>query len=114
LAASKVEDGVVVPQPVEEGGRLAVVWRRGSRAAKHASLAELAPSIRATLLRERTRAALLTLIATLRKQHLTAFHPEHIELGRYPLPSFTPDDAFPAPAGEGKLRPPQPGERGLR
>jgi peptidyl-prolyl cis-trans isomerase C len=115
-AASTVADGELVKEPVAEGNRFAVVWRRGSRAAQSRPLSEVAPSIRAALLRERTHDELLRLLGTLRQTQLTQFHPEHIELADYPLPSFTPHDAFPPPrpAASSSLRPPTATERGLR
>lgn len=115
-AASKVADGEIVKEPVPEGARFTVIWRRGNRPAQTASLAEAAPSIRASLLRERTRDALTQLIQTARQTQVKQFHPEHIELVNYTLPTFTPRDAFPipSPAPSGSLRPPTPGERGLR
>jgi hypothetical protein len=115
-AASTVADGELVQEPVIEGTRVAVVWRRGSRAAQSRPLAEVAASIRATLLREKTRNELQRLLGTLRQTQLTQFHPEHIELIDYPLPTFTPRDAFPAPssAPSAALRPPNRTDRGLR
>jgi hypothetical protein len=76
----------------------------------------VAPSIRAALLRERTHDELLRLLGTLRQTQLTQFHPEHIELADYTLPSFTPRDAFPLPsaAPSGSLRAPTATPRGLR
>ncbi|HEX2882209.1 MAG TPA: peptidyl-prolyl cis-trans isomerase [Polyangiaceae bacterium] len=115
-AASKVADGELVKEPVAEGNRFAVVWRRGSRAAQSRPLAEVAPSIRAALLREKTHDELLRLLGTLRHSQLTQFHPEYIELADYTLPSFTPRDAFPQPSAApgGSVRAPTATPRGLR
>jgi peptidyl-prolyl cis-trans isomerase C len=114
-AASKLADGEIVKEPVTEGNRFAVLWRRGSRPAQTTTLAEAAPSIRASLARERTRGALAQLLDSSRQTQLKQFHPEHIELGSYTLPTFTPRDAFPpAPAASGALNPPKATERGLR
>jgi len=115
-AANKVADGRIVAEPVKEGARFAVVWRRGSRPGSQVSLAEASPSIRSTLLRDKTRLALQGLLKLLHEQQVRELHPEHIELADFPLPSFVPDDAFPAPnrAPGNPLRPPAPGERGLR
>jgi peptidyl-prolyl cis-trans isomerase C len=115
-AASKVADGEIVKDPVPEGTRLAVVWRRGSRPASSVSLAQATPQIRVALQRDKTRDALETLSQGLRKQQLKQFHPEFIELVEYPLPTFTPRDAFPVPssAASATLRPPTQTDRGLR
>jgi len=75
LAAQLVKDGEVVRQPVTEGNRFAVVWRRGSLAPKTLELAEEAPKIRVQLADDRVNAELLKLVAKLRQEHLREYHP---------------------------------------
>lgn len=115
-AASSVADGEIVKEPVPEGNRVAVVWRRGSRSAQSTTLAQATPAIRASLLRDKTGDAINGLLQTLRQTQLKQFQPQHIELADYTLPNFTPRDAFPPPrpAGSSSLRPPTATERGLR
>jgi peptidyl-prolyl cis-trans isomerase C len=69
-AASAVKDGELVATPVPEGSGFAVVWRRGTLAARRKTLADVAPQIRETLQRERMEAATAGLIASLRNEHL--------------------------------------------
>jgi peptidyl-prolyl cis-trans isomerase C len=116
-AASKVAEGEIVGEPIAEGNRFAVVWRRGSRPASSVSLVQATPTIRAALWRDKTHEAVTGLLDGLRRDQLKELHPELIELIDYPLPTFTPRDAFPAPqASESAApsRPPKPTERGLR
>lgn len=69
-AASKVKDGALVPEPVHEGSKWAVVWRRGSLAATHRKLADVDRGIRRVLFRKRVIQATKDLIAQLRTEHL--------------------------------------------
>ncbi|MFC1642722.1 peptidylprolyl isomerase [Myxococcota bacterium] len=68
-AADRVSDGELVPQPVKEGERLAVVWRRGSLRARIPSLELHAPAIERQLLRQRVHQALAVLVERLRTQY---------------------------------------------
>jgi peptidyl-prolyl cis-trans isomerase C len=67
-AADHVRDGSFVPVPVPEGGRYAVVWRRGTLAATHRDPSDeaVASSIRVAILDERIRQATSDLLARLR------------------------------------------------
>jgi hypothetical protein len=75
-AADKVPDGSLVPQPIHEGDRWSVIWRRGSVEATKRSLEDEAPSIRQILERRKLDKARQDLITELRKDHVTDFHPE--------------------------------------
>jgi len=115
-AAAKVRDGELVPVPVPEGGRLAVLWRRGSLAAVDEPLAAAAPRIRAALERERLDQAMRTLVAELRARHLTLGDETALEaLGKLPAPDALslppPVLSAVAPARSGA---PEPTDRGLR
>lgn len=61
-AARAVKDGELVPEPVPEGKRFAVVWRRGSVGAVEPTLADEAPRIRRRLIEERVRTNLDALV----------------------------------------------------
>jgi peptidyl-prolyl cis-trans isomerase C len=70
-AAERVADGALVPDPVKENERFAVVWRRGSLPAERASFERQAPAIRQRLGRERLEAELSSLVDRLRKERVT-------------------------------------------
>ncbi|MBX3183726.1 MAG: peptidyl-prolyl cis-trans isomerase [Polyangiaceae bacterium] len=69
-AAAPLKNGEFVPEPVKEGQRWAVVWRRGSMAAVERTVESEAPSIRRLLERERTRKKLDGLVASLTEAHV--------------------------------------------
>lgn len=75
-AADKVKDGELVPQPVKEGGKFAVVWKRQSMRAMSRPLELEAPGIRASLLDQRIREAVAALLQALRPEHLKELNPE--------------------------------------
>jgi peptidyl-prolyl cis-trans isomerase C len=75
-AAAKVKDTELVPSPVADGGRWAVVWRRQTLAAVDRPLEREQGPIRAILRRERAEAKIKELVARLRAQHLTDHDPE--------------------------------------
>jgi len=74
-AAARVHDGEFVPAPVPEGDRFAVVWRRGTLAATHRTLADegVADAIRRTLEDDRTKQQTDALVARLRAEKLHDF-----------------------------------------
>lgn len=69
-AAARVKDGEFVPEPVPEGPRWAVVWRRGSMPAVERSVEQEARSIRQIIARERSQGALDALLARLTKERV--------------------------------------------
>jgi peptidyl-prolyl cis-trans isomerase C len=75
-AADKVADGSLVPQPIHEGERWSVIWRRGSVEASKRTVEDETASIRQILERRRVDKARQDLIAQLRKDHVTDEHPE--------------------------------------
>lgn len=78
-AADRVSDGQLVPNPIREGDRYAVVWRRGSLPEQPSSLAREAPAIRRQLARERLDTQMQTLLAALRRKHVTLPAPHLVE-----------------------------------
>jgi peptidyl-prolyl cis-trans isomerase C len=86
-AARGAKDGDVVRQPVPEGKRFAVVWRRGSSAAKLLDLRRESPRIRQLLANERVDLELENMIARLRQEHLHGRYPERLEGRDFPQPS---------------------------
>jgi peptidyl-prolyl cis-trans isomerase C len=75
-AADKVKDGELVPDPIKEGDKWAVVWRKQGMRAVSRSLEGEATHIRATILDERIRKAIDDLVSKLRSEHVSEVHPE--------------------------------------
>jgi peptidyl-prolyl cis-trans isomerase C len=67
-AAQRVRDGELVPAPVPEGERFAVVWRRGTLPAVHRAVTDpgVADAIRRTIDDDRLKAETDALVASLR------------------------------------------------
>jgi peptidyl-prolyl cis-trans isomerase C len=78
-AAEKVKDGEFVPEPVPEGGKFAVVWRRGSLPAKSRTLEQEKDSIRNLLERQRSEQARSDLLKRLRAEKVREEHPELLD-----------------------------------
>jgi peptidyl-prolyl cis-trans isomerase C len=79
-AASKVKDTEIVPDPVEDGHRWAVVWRRQSMKAVERPMELEAGQIKQMLLRLSTEARIKQTIARLRGEHLGEHNPELLDL----------------------------------
>jgi peptidyl-prolyl cis-trans isomerase C len=79
-AAEAVKDTEIVPDPVKDGDRWVVVWRRQSMRAIERPLELEAGSIRQILLHERTSAKIKEFVAGLRKDGVRDHHPELLEL----------------------------------
>jgi peptidyl-prolyl cis-trans isomerase C len=91
-AADRVADGALVPDPVRENDRFAVIWRRGSLPAERASFEQRAPAIRQRLVRQQLEKELSALVERLRE--------ERAELGNVALVDQVTVDPlrdFPAP-----------------
>ncbi len=114
-AAARVADGQVVPDPVPEGKHLAVVWRRGTRAATNRSLGEARAWIEEALMRERHQQELQRLLDELRNRHVKHHDPSALEdLDALPVREVR---QLPPPVVSARAarRPPTPdGPRGLR
>ncbi|EYF02362.1 PpiC-type peptidyl-prolyl cis-trans isomerase [Chondromyces apiculatus DSM 436] len=79
-AASQVKDGELVPEPVAEGGRWAVVWRRQGMKAVTRPLEQEATGIRQVLAHQKADARVKQLLEGLRKEHVKNFNPEAVAL----------------------------------
>lgn len=88
-AVLAVHDGDVVGAPVPEGSSFAVVWRRGSLPARHRTLAELAPSIRDAIVKNRLKEAADQLLANLRAAHVRDVNEEILAGAELPADDFT-------------------------
>jgi peptidyl-prolyl cis-trans isomerase C len=75
-AAKAVTDGEIVDQPVTEGKRFAVVWRRGSVAGRSVALGAESARIRQLLVHERVEGELDALLTRLRAEHVRDHRPE--------------------------------------
>ena len=78
-AAVEVKDAELVPNPVKEGERWAVVWRRQSMKAVSRPLEQEAPSIRQVLLHGKIEARIKAAIDKLRKDVGIEMHPEALD-----------------------------------
>src|SRR5512133_99004 len=103
-AAKEVKDGELVRNPVAEGKRFAVVWRRGSVAARSIALAQESDRIRQLLSHDRGEVELRDPSLQLRRKHGRDYHPEQVTGREFPeqaeLPATRDDDgsAVPAPS----------------
>jgi peptidyl-prolyl cis-trans isomerase C len=78
-AAKDAKDGELLDKPVKEGGRFAVVFRRGSRRETLASFSREAPKIRQYLHELRVERTLAARLEELRKHHVREHHPERLD-----------------------------------
>lgn len=78
-ATTAVKDGEIVPEPVAEGSRFAVVWRRQSMKPVERTLEQEAMAIRQILAHERVDGAVKSLLGNLRETHLSEHHPELVD-----------------------------------
>ncbi|HVU00243.1 MAG TPA: peptidylprolyl isomerase [Polyangiaceae bacterium] len=112
-AAAKVRDGEVVPEPVKEGNRFAVVWRRGTLPKMDRPFEVEKPAIVSLLVRERVDRTVKDLTAKLRAEHVKDEDPAPLAI----LPVEKATDA-PAERKLGLMRPvnpvPSATDRGLR
>lgn len=79
-AASRVKDAEIVSEPVPEGERFAVVWRRQSMKAVNRTLEQEAPSIRQVIAHNKAEVRVKELLEQLRKQQLREHNPEYVDL----------------------------------
>ena len=88
-SADKVTDGSLVAEPLKEGDRWSVIWRRGSIAAMKRTLEDEEKSIRSLLERRRAEKARKDLLARLQKENVKESHPDllsHIDMAAYGEP----------------------------
>jgi len=116
VAADKLADGELSPEPLKEGQHFAVIWRRGSMKAVSRSLAQEEASIRQVLLRQRLELSRNALLARLTQQFLTEKHEALLETFQFKesAPPTLTSTARPAHAPPAGSSPPSPSERGER
>lgn len=78
-AAAGVADGALVSDPVKDGNRWVLVWRRGTMTAVDRPLDVEAPSIRQILVRERAEGRVQKVLMALRAARVTAPAPDIVE-----------------------------------
>jgi peptidyl-prolyl cis-trans isomerase C len=78
--AQKLKDAEIAADPVKDGDRWVIVWRKQTMAAVERSVDVEAGSIKQLLLHTRTEAKVKETIAALRKQHLTEHNPDLADL----------------------------------
>ncbi|HEU4408311.1 MAG TPA: peptidyl-prolyl cis-trans isomerase [Polyangiaceae bacterium] len=116
-AARKVKDGEIVPEPVPEGDKFAVVWRRGSSPPLARPLEHEAPAIRQLLERQRLESGTKALLARLRAEHLKEGEPgliDLIDVGRLGEVKVRPAASVSAPARSAAPPRPSATPEGLR
>ena len=79
-AGSKVKDAELVSDPVKDGNRFSVVWRRQSMKAVDRPLELEAPNIRQIIAHEKAETRIKSTLDELRKQHVSDVHGELTEL----------------------------------
>jgi peptidyl-prolyl cis-trans isomerase C len=80
MAAEKVKDGELVPEPVADDGKWSVLWRRQSMKAVDRPLEIEAPQIRNLLMRQRADKRVAEALAELRKKYVSETNPDLLEL----------------------------------
>jgi peptidyl-prolyl cis-trans isomerase C len=79
-AAQRLKDAEISPEPVKDGDRWIILWRKQTMAAVERSVDVEAGSIKQMLLHMRTEAKVKETIATLRKQYLGEHNPDLADL----------------------------------
>ena len=79
-AASEVKDAELVPEPVKEGERWAVVWRRQSMRSVERTLESESASIRQILSHSKTEERIKGMVEKLRTEQVAELHPELTDL----------------------------------
>jgi peptidyl-prolyl cis-trans isomerase C len=77
--AKVLKDAELSPEPVKEGDKWAVVWRRQTMKPVERSLVQEAPGIRQTLARQRTEEKLKALLDSVRKERLHEVTPDFVD-----------------------------------
>jgi peptidyl-prolyl cis-trans isomerase C len=78
-AVMRAKDSQILPEPLKEGDRYDVLWRRQSMRAVDRPLELESTPIKQVLTHQRTEERLKSVVADLRKQHLTDYHPEELD-----------------------------------
>ncbi|MET0412334.1 MAG: peptidylprolyl isomerase [Polyangiaceae bacterium] len=112
-AADQVADGQLVPTPVREGERYAVVWRRRSRPAESEPLDAVREQIRG-LIAERHVADESARVSGELRARVSQSQPELLDGLAREEPPLRPRPEPPGVAARSVAPKPQPSERGLR
>lgn len=112
-AAARVKDGELVGDPVKEGNRFAIVWRRGTLPKVARTVEDEQDRIKEIIVRRRTDDAIQSLLEGLRNHYVTELRPELLES---PLPGEAPRPLpSSAPRAAASADPvPKQTDRGLR
>jgi peptidyl-prolyl cis-trans isomerase C len=78
-AVMAAKDGEIIAEPVKEGSRFAVVWRRQSMKAVDRTLEQETMSIRQIVAHAKVDAAIKALVDKLRAAHVTELQPELVD-----------------------------------
>jgi peptidyl-prolyl cis-trans isomerase C len=78
-AVMRAKDSQILPEPVKEGERFDVLWRRQSMRPVDRPIELERVPIRQVLQHQRTEERLKGLVADLRKQRLSDYHPEELD-----------------------------------
>lgn len=116
VAASKVKDGELVPDPVHEGSHLAVIWRRGSLAPVARSFDSERSRIEEILVRQRVDKAVGALVSDLKSRELRNFDPRPLDTWKptTPAPALAKSGARSQLSRSSASPAPERTERGLR
>ena len=79
-AIATAKDREIVPAPIKEGDRYAIIWRRQSMQPVHRSLEQEAMSIRQILVHQRIDTEVKATLERLRAQRVTEHRPELVGL----------------------------------
>lgn len=115
VAATKVKDGELVPEPVHEGSHLAVIWRRGSLSGSSRTLEGERSRIEEILVRQRVEQAVTALLGELKQRELRNFDSGPLDTWKPSAPAPPlPKSAAQIHVSESASPVPQKTERGLR
>ena len=78
-AAARLKDGEIAKQPINEGNKFAILWRRGHVAAEPATLAANEAAIVEHLRQARAQTALDALVSNLKTKYVRDQRPEALE-----------------------------------
>ena len=79
-AVATAKDAEVLPEPVKDGERWSVLWRRQTMKAIDRDLAMEAPLIRPILVHERGETKARALVEKLREEHVTELSPDVVDM----------------------------------
>jgi peptidyl-prolyl cis-trans isomerase C len=116
-AADRVKDGEVVPDPVKEGDRFAVVWRRGSMEEVRRTIAQEEAAIRQVLRRKKLEDAMRDLLERARREQVRGENVallDYVDVDAYgDVGARRRPGVVPRHSAAGAPKP-KPGERGNR